>query len=129
MAERVNALAEHATGIFNAPHDVVDRGKLAALMRDMAERGWQGPPLLVDGENAFTGSHRIGAVSGLWNTECIEIVIPYVEAAELCAEFDVDWATLVEDNAADFGDITDLSQRLAELLPAEVVDYLGMDLH
>ncbi|EWM19797.1 hypothetical protein KUTG_10101 [Kutzneria sp. 744] len=129
MVDRVDALIEHATGIFNAPNSVVDRDKYAALMSDMAERGWQGPPLLVDGENAFTGSHRIAAVSDLWNRERITVEIPYVQVADLCAEFDIDFDALVEDWVAGSGDMLDLSDRLTELLPAEVVAYLGMDLH
>jgi hypothetical protein len=129
VAKRIDALAERATGIFNPPHNVVDRTKHAALMRDMTERGWHGPPLLVDGENAFTGSHRIAAVAGLWNIEGIEVAIPFVEVADLCEEFDVGWDVVEEDHVAGSGDMIDLSDRLAGLLPAEVVDYLGMDLH
>lgn len=51
------------------------------------------------------------------------------QRADLCAEFDIAWGALVEDWVAGSGDMVDLSDRLAELLPAEVVDYLGMDLH
>ncbi|MGW5724408.1 hypothetical protein ACWEVP_50180 [Amycolatopsis sp. NPDC003865] len=129
MVDRVDALAQHAGGLFNPPHNVVDRGKRAALMRDMAERGWRGPPLLVNDENALTGSHRIAAVAELWNSKRIDVPIRHVEVADLCAEFDIDWAALVERWVADSGDLVDLVALLIELLPAAVVDYLGMDLH
>lgn len=128
VVDRVDALAQHAGGLFNPPHNVVDRGKRAALMRDMAERGWRGPPLLVNDENALTGSHRIAAVAELWNSKGIDVPIRHVEVADLCAEFDIGWAALVERWVADSGDLVDLVARLIELLPAAVVDYLGMDL-
>lgn len=129
VVDRVDTLAQHAGGLFNPPHNVVDRGKRAALMRDMAERGWRGPPLLVNDENALTGSHRIAAVAELRNSKGLHVPIRHVEVADLCAEFDIDRAALVERWVADSGDLVDLVARLIELLPAAVVDYLGMDLH
>lgn len=45
---------------FTAPHEVRERSKLAGMIRAL-RRGESLPPVLVCGEQAYSGSHRIAA--------------------------------------------------------------------
>ena len=122
-AARIADITEVSHGGLNPLHDVTDPAKVASLAADMAERGWQGPPLVVDGENALTGTHRIAAVRALRNTEGIRVAIPRVEIADLCAAYGLVWAALRDQ----YGDSYWAAAALRDLLPREVVDYLGID--
>lgn len=119
----MDAITETASFGVDPPHEVTDRAKLAALTEDMATHGWRGAPIVVDGEQALTGSHRIAAVVALWNTEGMEIPIPRVEISELCELVELDWPAL----AAEFEDRHEAAAALQLLLPRNVVEYLGYD--
>jgi len=123
-AARIAEITEVSHGGLNPLHDVTDRAKVASLAADMAERGWQGPPLVVDGENALTGTHRIAAVRALRNTEGIRVAVPRVEIADLCAAYGLDWAALRDQHD---GDSYWAAAALRDVLPPETVDYLGFD--
>ena len=113
-------LAETTTSLPMPPHDATDADKLTALVESMEGHGWIGAPLLVDGEQALTGSHRIAAAA---RTNVVEI--PRVEVRDLCAAHDLDWDTLLIEQ----GDWYWAGIELADLLPADVVAELGLDLH
>lgn len=120
----IDALAEWCTTFPTPAHQADDADRLAALRASMDENGWVGAPVLVDGEQALTGSHRITAAA----REMLD-AIPRVEVRDLAAAYGIDWDALVADQC---GDETLLWYRaaieLADLLSADVVAYLGMDL-
>lgn len=125
VAEQIARITYLAPGTMAEPlNGVVDHDKLAVLVDDMAERGWQGAPIVVDGDNAFTGSHRIAAAVKLWNEHAIDVQIPRVEITDLCELYDLNWDAILEDHEGSFYDAA-ASLRFA--LPREVVDYLGYD--
>lgn len=119
-------LIQMSNGVFNPLHEVTEPAKAAALAADMAQRGWQGAPLVVDcdGGNAFTGSHRIAAVAQLNNEHGIHVDIPYIEIGDLAERHGVDWAELVQDWC---GHVYEAAIELREKLPAEVIAFLGYD--
>lgn len=105
---------------LNAAHDTT---RLDTLTASLAERGWVGPPVVAVGEQALTGSHRLWAADRLWY-EDIEIRVPRVQVADLCELYGVDWYAVRDENADDI----DAAVAVAEMLPAGVRDYLGMDI-
>lgn len=119
----LDSITETASFGVDPPREVTDRAKLAALTADMATHGWRGAPIVVDGEQALTGSHRIAAVTALWNTEGMGIPIPRVEISELCEMVELDWLALVDE----FTDRYEAAAALQLLLPRDVVEYLGYD--
>lgn len=120
------ALVDDPSGLVDPPHEVRDETLLVDLMASMREQGWQGPPIIVDGEMGLTGSHRIQAVANLWNFEGIEVRLQVITVEDLAERYGIDWDALLEDHAGDrFGAALELQRQL----PVDVVDWLGMDLH
>lgn len=109
---------------FEPPHDVRDEHKVAHLVASLDTYGWDGPPLLVEGERAVTGAHRIPAVDVL-TRRGTSLEVPFLDVAELAADYGIDWQLLREQ----YPHLDEAAQQLAELLPNEVVATLGMDLH
>jgi hypothetical protein len=106
-------------------HEVRDEAHLGDLVMSLRDYGWQGPPIVVWGDVAFTGSHRLAAIAML-RTEGVEIEIPTVDIANVCRVCDVDW----DAHCQEWGHLTyDRDRMIAEKLPAEVVEYLSLDLH
>jgi hypothetical protein len=119
VAEAIGALIETRSGGIDPVHAADDAGKLAALVESMSADGWNGPPLVVDGEQALTGAHRYEAARVTYTD------IPRIQVTELCEIYGADWEGL----RADHGDWYEAARRLDEVLPAAVVEYLGLDLH
>lgn len=101
-------------------HPFMDPAKLAALTESMEAHGWVGAPIVVDGDQALTGAHRIRAAAAAW------VDIPRIGVAELADAHGIDWDALLDEHRRDW---YRAAIALAELLPAAVVDALGMDLH
>jgi len=72
---------------YNAPHGPNNDAKLAAMMETL-RRGEHLPPIVVCGEQAFCGSHRIEAYRRAWRLrdslgEAWELVPDDIQAVEL----------------------------------------------
>jgi hypothetical protein len=124
-AEQIATITDTTTGSFNTLHEVTDRAKVVTLAHDMIANGWQGAPIVVDSENAFTGVHRIAAVAYALREDGEEIETLYVEISDLCELYGIDWTTLLLDEHD--GDTYAAAAELRYQLPREVVDYLGFD--
>lgn len=106
-------------------HEVRDEQLLTILIQSMRDYGWQGPPIVVCRDVAFTGSHRLAAIAML-QAEGIDLEIPTVDITHICMVCDVDW----EAHCQEWGHHTcDRDRLIADKLPAAVVEYLGLDLH
>lgn len=105
-------------------HEVRNEEHLAILIQSMRDYGWQGPPIVVYGQIALTGSHRLAAVAML-RAEGVDVEIPTVDIADVCTVCAVDWEAHCEEweHHTDDRDI-----MIATKLPDEVVEYLGLDL-
>lgn len=120
IEQRIEQITETRSGGIDPAHGVMERGKVAALTASMEQHGWQGAPVVVDGESAVTGSHRLMAANEVW------IDVPRVQLAEVCDLFGVDWAAHREDCGGDWHEAV---VTVDQILPREVVDYLGLDMH
>lgn len=100
-------------------HEVRDTVKYESLVASMEEGGWEGAPLVVDGDQALTGSHRYWAALATY-TE-----IPRIQIEDVCDLFDVDWTAHREELPSEY----DAYLNIADKLPADVVAYLGLDIH
>lgn len=88
---------------YNPPHEPTDDTKVVRMV-EAIRRGGRLPPIVVNGENALTGSHRIEAYrrAGALNEACFgegweraELTIPTVEIDDdeylaACASVDVE---------------------------------------
>ncbi|WP_040793306.1 ParB N-terminal domain-containing protein [Nocardia paucivorans] len=104
---------------FDPLDGIVDPDKVAALAASMRENGWCGAPIVVHGEQALTGTHRY------WAARETDTDIPRIQIEDVCDICDVDWAAHCEWWTTRY----DCYVRIAEELPREVVEYLGLDLH
>lgn len=123
IAPETIALIEEWTetrdGGITPVHEVRDDEKYAALVASMEEDGWQGAPIVVDGDQALTGSHRY------WAAVATFTEVPRIQIEDVCDLFDVDWA----EHCEEWPDEYDCHIHIVDKLPAEVVEYLGMDMH
>ncbi len=137
IESQIADITQQSYVLYVGPNDLgaFERDKVAALTADMQVRGWVGAPILVaegqDAIQALTGTHRIAAWKTAhdnadWASEGRFDTIPVVHVDDLCAEFGLDWDRTV----AEHSDTTwwDAVRALQQLLPPEVVDYLGIDL-
>lgn len=103
------------------------------LVADMEERGWHGPPLIVDSRHcqAWTGSHRHVAA-----TEA-GIDIPWIDLADFLAACGYDLATVEADasieprydwNGNDRRTY-DAILECSEMISTEILATYGLDLH
>jgi hypothetical protein len=72
-------------------HGVHNEDKLAALVADMLANGWQGAPVVADGNCLMTGSHRWHAVRKIERMHEIdtpEVLLHVVDIRDIYPEFD-----------------------------------------
>lgn len=109
-------------------HEVQDEAKLVALVESMTSAGWLGAAVVVveraDGDPvAVTGSHRIAAA------RLAGIEVPIVSVDDLLRAEGTSLAELDEAYGDLDGNHYEAILRLNEHLPAEVVEYYGLDAH
>jgi hypothetical protein len=84
--------ATTATTIQYEPyHGVHDEDKLAALVASLLANGWQGVPVVADGDCLMTGSHRWHAVKQIERMHEIdtpEVLLHVVDIRDIYPEFD-----------------------------------------
>ncbi|HXH56598.1 hypothetical protein [Iamia sp.] len=97
-------------------HRPDDTAKVAAIAASMAADGWIGSPVVVDGEQALTGAHRLAAAA------VAEIEVETVELRDLFEEAGLD---LDEVAATCDWDLADIVSQL----PSSVKAEYGIDLH
>jgi hypothetical protein len=118
--ELIAAITEIPTGTPDPLHSVVDPEKRDAIAADMAANGWIGAPIVILSETqALTGAHRIAA-----SIEADYVPVPQVDVSDLCDAYGINWAELVDGH---YDDWYLAASALRDLLPSEVVEYLGYD--
>jgi hypothetical protein len=125
LHETIEEMVHETLGLPDPPHRASDPAKVCELVAAMRDRGWDGPPVVVDDGIALTGSHRLAAVMEL-ATAGTYVRVPLVDLAKVCARFGVDWEV---HRAEQGGNWYDAARALPDRLPREVVEYLGLDLH
>lgn len=110
-------------------HEDHDSAKTDQLVESMTANGWTGPPVVAiynDGDPiAITGSHRIPAARRT------ETDIPVVDLDELLRAHGTTLADVDEQTGSDPSDPLHYETvvRLNYFLPAEVIEYYGLDAH
>lgn len=99
-------------------HEVRDQDKLANLVASMEVHGWQGAPLVADGEQLVTGTHRYAAAQAL------EITAPVVDIRDIYPE----WDALHAEYGYPTADEYEYTCALAALPEALKAEY-GIDAH
>lgn len=108
-------------------HEVRDLMKLTALVESMAKDGWVGGPIVIQGEQAITGSHRLAAaalVMDRWerDEDVVEVHVETVEFRDLFEDAGLDLDEVARDANYDMTEIVNA-------LPASVKAEYGIDLH
>lgn len=117
--QTIARITEVATSIPDPLHDAVDPAKRDTLTAAMEEHGWVGAPIVILSEvQALTGSHRIAAAVKA------DVDVPRVTVEDLCEAYDLDWGAVRDEHGDDW---YTAATALRDLLPADVVDYLGYD--
>jgi len=100
---------------FIAPHEVRDQEKLSSMI-DTIVSGSHLPPVVVLGDTAFTGSHRIAAylaVEKMIDNDEIDIYVDEIPHVEI---EDADYCSAMEDMDLEPGDdISDYNDFCAAL--------------
>jgi hypothetical protein len=99
-------------------HDIRDEAKLSELVASMQVHGWQGAPLVADGDQLITGSHRYVAA------EQAGIVALVVDIRDIYPE----WDALHAEYGAPTIDESDYTFALADL-PTALREEYGIDAH
>lgn len=120
-AERITEITETCSGGLDPMHEAIDADKLMELIAAMEMHGWVGAPVVCHGEQALTGSHRMAAAR-----EAGHVPVPRVDVSELCEAYGTDWDEVL---AAHCDDWYWAAAALRDLLPREVVTYLGYDVN
>lgn len=107
------------------PHPQLDGDHTRQLADSIDEHGWDGPPLVMLDDIAVTGSHRYAALNELFNESGAIIDVPVIDLRDVCAEYSADY----EAHCKRYNSDTEALTRMEEILPHEVIDYLGLDMH
>jgi len=121
IAEQIAEIAETRSGGLDPMHEAIDADKLAELASAMEVHGWVGAPVVSHGEQALTGSHRMRAAR-----EVGDVSVPRVDVSELCEAYGLDWDGVLGEHGDDW---YWAAAALRDLLPREVVIYLGYDVN
>jgi hypothetical protein len=108
-------------------HGVHDEDKLATLIGNMVLNGWQGAPVVADGDCLITGAHRWHAVREIEKMYEVgktdtEVLLHVVDIRDIYPEFD--------DLMDEFDNPTigePLYAQAIDSLPADIRDTYGID--
>jgi hypothetical protein len=103
---------------YTTYHPVYDQTKLAELTASMECHGWQGAPLIADGDQLITGAHRYPAALAAG------IVPQIVDIRDIFPAWDDIHAEFGSPTADEYDYVCALEQ-----LPAELRETYGIDAH
>ncbi len=98
-------------------HGVIDVEKLNGLIGSMIGSGWVGSPLVADGDQLLTGSHRYVAA------EIAGVDVPVVDIREIVA----DWDALIEETG--YGYEVAVAHVCTYSIGAAIKSDNGLDIH
>ena len=105
------------------PHEITDPDKVKALVASIEANGWQGPPLVRDGEYLITGTHRYAAAQELG---MMDHEIPTIELAQLFEDAGLD----IDELHAEYDHPTiddPLFDHFLGELPQDILDKYGIE--
>ena len=92
---------------YQPPHEVRDQGKLNAMV-EILKNGGELPPVLVCGDRAYSGSHRLAA----WEMMDVEPSVVEMDDAEYCEVMTGLGLDPMYDEAEDFEEFLNVAQSL-----------------
>lgn len=107
---------------YETVNGIEDQAKFDALVASMTTNGWQGAPVVVWGDQAVTGSHR------LYAAEAADIRPEVITIDEVCEEAGTTLAALIEEADAEYLDWYQQAREVRYALPAEIVEKYGIDI-
>ena len=114
------------TNTYNHFHEIDSNPEtnkhLAEIIESIKANGWQGLPLLADGENLFNGCHRATAC------EILDI-LPEVHQMQIgCTWGDDEYSDYLLQNLCDAHGSDDVLRALKELRAEGLVDQTSVDI-
>ena len=106
-------------------HRVDDLDKARILAASMERDGWQGAPLVTDGNQLITGVHRYHAWTELCERPAFEI--PTVDIRDVFAEADLDYDTIMAEMIDSGLDWYIALVEAVRDLPADIANRYGID--
>jgi ParB-like chromosome segregation protein Spo0J len=107
-------------------HEITSHAKVVALVSSIETNGWQGPPLVADGEMLITGVHRSAALRALgWSRAAIDEVT--VDIRDIFAANGLDYEAIRAEEEADFSDFEVSLPWVINHLPQSVLDEYGIE--
>ncbi len=103
-------------------HDPTDGDKVAELVASMSRDGWQGPPLVCDGDQLLTGAHRYVAA------RAVGIEIPTIEIRDVFTAAGLDFDEIHEAAGCPTIDQWSDWEWILHHLPRQVREEYGIDL-
>ena len=107
-------------------HEVTDQAKVNALAKAIERDGWQGAPLVADGDQLLTGVHRYAALRQLeWGMAQIDEVT--IDIRDIFAEADLDFEAEVDAVISQYSDPIVAVIDTLRLLSHDVRERYGID--
>lgn len=104
-------------------HGVTDEAKVQRIAESIERDGWQGAPMVADGDLLLTGVHRYAAMRQLDREDVVERHT--IEIRDICPDYDAKVAELM---AEDFSGLEAIQMVLEDMPEATRTEY-GIDLH
>mgnify|MGYP003149437823 CR=1 FL=1 len=104
-------------------HGVTNPAKVLKIVESIERDGWQGAPMVADGDLLLTGVHRYAALRML--DRAMEVEEHTIDIRNICPDYDARVAELI---AEDF-DGMEAIQITLEGLPVAIHNEYGIDLH
>jgi uncharacterized ParB-like nuclease family protein len=92
---------------YQPPHEVRDQEKLEAMI-EILKNGGELPPVLVCGDRAYSGSHRLAA----WESMGMEAVVVEMSDEEYCEVMTELGLDPMYDDATDLEDFLNVAREL-----------------
>jgi hypothetical protein len=102
-------------------HEPENTEKINDIARSMMDNGWIGTPVVVWGEQAYTGAHRIAAA------EIAEVEVPTICLTELFDEAGLDMDEALWMYGHPTADDVQMAMVIGQL-PANIIDKYGIDI-
>jgi len=108
-------------------HEITDAAKAQALAEAMARDGWTGSPLVADGDQLITGTHRHYAWTRLLDND--EADIPTIDIRDIFAAEGLNYDALMADEMQYSIWDDAIVYVLTHYLSADTCDRYGIDIH
>lgn len=104
-------------------HKVTDQAKVDRIAKSIEENGWQGAPMVTDGELLLTGVHRYAALCQIDREALVDANT--IDIRDICEGYDDQIAEWMEDGDEWYEALV----RVLDELDADTQEQYGIDAH